>query len=214
MNLNKGISTPIAIGLIVVVSAVVGVLVWQFKPVPETESEPTEPQATTSEEESTTEQPIDYTTQSACEEADYYWYEDSCHEKEQKDDISIFLEEIEQATGVNFSEIKPVEFTWTTGTDSQKPVQPITTTIQGKSFVAEDVTEETFGATLETYFENKEGFDVSEYNVATGMKGEQWGYVKNQTVCILDEGFEDNPSPEQIQSGEVVRVVEVKCGKK
>lgn len=70
MDLNKGISTPIAILLIIAVSAVVGVAVWQF-------TKPAEQPAP--------EQASDYTTQSACKEADYYWYDDACHEEEQKE---------------------------------------------------------------------------------------------------------------------------------
>ncbi|MEF8847475.1 MAG: hypothetical protein V5A57_03555 [Candidatus Paceibacterota bacterium] len=104
MNLNKGISTPIAILLIVVVAAVAGIAVWQFTTSGE-EPGPTPKQPgnyTTQadceevgfywyeencheekQSEPTTKQPGDYTTQAACEDAGYYWYEDACHEKQQ-----------------------------------------------------------------------------------------------------------------------------------
>lgn len=49
MNLNKGISTPITILLIIVASAVVGVLVWQFRGAGGSEPELEKPEATTSE---------------------------------------------------------------------------------------------------------------------------------------------------------------------
>jgi len=68
MNLNKGIYILIVILIIIVVAAVVGVLVWQVtKPT----GQPTSKQAS------------DYTTQSACEEAGYYWYDNSCHKEKQ-----------------------------------------------------------------------------------------------------------------------------------
>jgi len=68
MDLNKGISTPIAILLIIAFSAVTGIVVWQLaKPA----------------EQPTPKQPSDYTTQADCEEADYYWYDNACH-KEQR----------------------------------------------------------------------------------------------------------------------------------
>ena len=70
MNLSKGLSTPIAILLIVVVAAITGVVVWQFT-TPEEQPEPTSTQ------------PSDYTTQATCESEGYYWYEDSCHKEEQ-----------------------------------------------------------------------------------------------------------------------------------
>lgn len=70
MNLNKGISTPIAILLIITVSAVVGVVVWQFA---------------TPTEQPTSKQAGDYTTQSACEEAGFYWYDGTCHEEERSE---------------------------------------------------------------------------------------------------------------------------------
>lgn len=71
MDLNKGISTPIAILLIVVVAVGAGVAIWQFtKPV-----------------EQPVKQPSDYTTQATCQEADFYWYDNACHGKEQKEKL-------------------------------------------------------------------------------------------------------------------------------
>ena len=66
MNLNRGISTPIAILLIVVVAAIVGVGIWQF---------------TATNEEPESNQPSNYATQASCEDAGYHWYDNSCHEE-------------------------------------------------------------------------------------------------------------------------------------
>lgn len=70
MNLNKDIltPTPITIGFIVVISAIVGIAVWQF---------------TKPAEESTPKQARDYTAQSICQKAGFYWYDDVCHKKQQ-----------------------------------------------------------------------------------------------------------------------------------
>lgn len=68
MKRDKGISIPIAILLVITCFAVAGVLIWQFA---------------SFEEEPTTKQPSDYTTQSACGEAGYYWYDKNCYEQPQ-----------------------------------------------------------------------------------------------------------------------------------
>jgi hypothetical protein len=103
MNLNKGISIPIALLLIVVTAAVAGVAIWYFTtPGEQLETTPQQlsdyytTQATCESEgyywyddtcyeeeqsQPTTEQPGDYITQTACESADYYWYDDACHEE-------------------------------------------------------------------------------------------------------------------------------------
>lgn len=83
MNLSKEISTFTAILLIIVISVVVGILVWQFKGVESPELELIELQVTTSEEESATKFPPNYTSSSACEEVGYYWYNQACHKRQQ-----------------------------------------------------------------------------------------------------------------------------------
>lgn len=89
MNLDKEISTPIAISLIVVCFVIAGTAVWQLaKPV----------------EQPTPKQPSDYTTQSACKEVGYYWYKESCHkesqlktiQKEDKDNNNLTLNKEEE----------------------------------------------------------------------------------------------------------------------
>jgi len=72
MDLNKGISTPIAILLIIAFSAVTGIIVWQL---------------TKPAEQPTPKQPSDYTTQADCEDADYYWYDEACHEAQQPETV-------------------------------------------------------------------------------------------------------------------------------
>lgn len=74
MNLNKGISIPTAILFIIICSAVVGIIVWQF---------------TKSAEQPIPKSPSDYITQSACEEANYYWYDKNCYQEPQSETPTI-----------------------------------------------------------------------------------------------------------------------------
>jgi len=89
MNLNEGISTPIAILLMIAVSAVAGVAVWQ---------------PTKLAEELAPKQTSDYTTQSACKEVGYYWYNDACHEEKQEENS---LENTEPTSSTPITLISP-----------------------------------------------------------------------------------------------------------
>lgn len=99
MNLNKGISTPIAIVVIVVVFTVAGVLVWQLtKTSPEVKTHPPRWER--------------QSTQSTCEEAGYYWYDGTCHEEnhpQEEEEQEKGKKRVENCgtTSVSFSSGKP-----------------------------------------------------------------------------------------------------------
>lgn len=115
MNLNKGISTPIAILLIIAVSAVVGVLIWQFA---------------APKEESTPKTASDYTSQSACKEAGFYWYNDVCH-KEQQSGATPSQEDFIKVASPNGGETwkfnEPHDIAWNSNLSSERKVKIIIT---------------------------------------------------------------------------------------
>ncbi|MBZ9569405.1 hypothetical protein KJA16_00600 [Patescibacteria group bacterium] len=125
------------------------------------------------------------------------------------DEVSNLLEDLKQETGIDFSEIKPVEFRW---------IAKVTPTVQdvnikGKRTEAIGISIEQ-EAKVEEFLKNK-GFKKDLYNVAAGTISELVGYKKEQIVCAVVKGATGHreatgqwipPEPEK-------RDVDVNCGK-
>ena len=125
MDLNKGISTPIAILLVAVTVLVAGGAVWYFTNPGE------QPQPTST-------QPSDYTTQATCENEGYYWYDDSCHEEKREElEITEFPQPWENTNWYNPTSIEKSGASWEGVLEEIYPKQGIIKAIQMPSGVPE-----------------------------------------------------------------------------
>jgi len=102
--------------------------------------------------------------------------------KEPKDEVTLFMEEIQQTTGIGFSEIQESEFKWVISVDPETEEM----TIQGKEFEATKITGEQYN-NLEAFLENK-GFSKDIYNLAAGTVSGLTGYKQNGLVCTVSGG--------------------------
>lgn len=130
-------------------------------------------------------------------------------EEEAEDEISILLEELEQETGIDFSEIEEAEIFWIVKVDPKLEEA----TIEGKGFEVEGISD-LQGTKIENFLESR-GFVVDIYNVADGTIVGAVGYKKDQIVCSVVEGFSGykEATGEWIPPDPNKRDVEVKCGK-
>jgi hypothetical protein len=99
------------------------------------------------------------------------------------DEISNFLEDLEQETGIDFSEIENVEFNWVV------KVEPETTeeTVAGKGFEAKRIPSEQFDSIHPFFTDN--GFKTDVYNIAAGTISGLTGYKKDKNVCTVAGGL-------------------------
>ena len=222
-HLNKGISTPIAIAIILLLAVSVGAIaLWQYsemqkeeiKPAPENNLELNE------QEQSCIDSGGEISISSCCKTTDDF--PNLCligpcgcsPDNSQKikvcdcgsgkcfdgnkcvflDEISAFLEELKTETKLDFSEIETVEFSWRGDAEE---------VIQGKGF-RENVSADTYES-INLFFEDQ-GFQIDGKNMADGVRGSLYGYKKDQTVCTLR-------TEHKMVEGQWQPNTEVKCGK-
>jgi len=99
------------------------------------------------------------------------------------DESANLLKDLEQETGIDFSEIKLVEFKWVV--EITPKVQEVD--VEGRVVEAMGISIEQ-EAEVKEFFENK-GFEKDLYNVASGTVSELIGYKKNDIVCTIIGGF-------------------------
>jgi len=99
------------------------------------------------------------------------------------DETSVLLEDLEQATGIDFSEIQDVEFKWVVNVDPQIKEE----TVAGKGFEVNVIPSEQFDKVHQFLIDN--GFKTDVYNLAAGTISGLTGYIKNKTVCTVAGGL-------------------------
>jgi len=115
------------------------------------------------------------------------------------DEISNLLENLEQETGIDFSEIQDVEFKWIVKVDPTITEE----TVVGKGFEANRISSEQYDS-VEQFLKNN-GFEVDLYNITDGLFTGLVGYKKDQIVCTVSGG--STPQEPDIKD------IKVKCGK-
>lgn len=125
------------------------------------------------------------------------------------DEVSIFLRNLTEETGINFSEAKPAEFQWAVGVEPT--VQEID--IQGKEIEVEGISTEQ-EMEIESFFINN-GFEKDPYNIADGTVVGLVGYKKEQAVCVVISGATGYKEAEGdwIPPDPATRDIDIKCGK-
>ena len=129
-------------------------------------------------------------------------------EQVSEDEISNLLENLEQETGINFSEVQDVEFKWIVNVDPQIKEE----TVSGKGFEANVIPSEQFDKIHPFLIDN--GFKTNVYNLAAGTISGLTGYIKNKTVCTVAGGA----TGYQTATGQWIAPepdkndIEVKCG--
>ncbi|XOB40381.1 MAG: hypothetical protein ACKKMR_03680 [Candidatus Nealsonbacteria bacterium] len=125
------------------------------------------------------------------------------------DEILTLLENLEQETGIDFSEIQPVEFKWVVKVDPK--VEEVD--IEGKGFEAKRISNGQYDS-VESFLIDR-GFEKNLYNIADATFVGLVGYKKDQIVCTVSggatgykeaEGQWIPPEPDK-------KDVTVKCGK-
>lgn len=123
-------------------------------------------------------------------------------------DATSLLKAIEQATGIDFSEIKEAEIKWVVEVNPK--VQEVN--IEGKGFKAERISMEQY-IKIESFLESK-GFKKDLYNMADGTVSGLEGYKKDKIACTVTAGATGYkeatgqwipPEPNMVD-------VEVRCG--
>ncbi len=125
------------------------------------------------------------------------------------DEVTLLLGRLQKETGLAFSEIKEVSFSWGLGGEEICQGTPSAeTTIRGKGFSVADLPMTRQGL-IGTFLE-KEGFEADQANLVNEEIRGRTGYRKGDLVCLHlgwvsggEEGLKQNP----ITSG-----AEVKCG--
>jgi len=115
------------------------------------------------------------------------------------DEVSVLLEDLEQETGIDFSEVAEVEFKWVVKVDPK--VEEVD--ISGKGFEATDISSEQYDS-VESFLIDR-GFEKDLYNMADGTFVGLKGYKKDQIVCTVSGGS----TPQEPDINDVT----VKCGK-
>jgi len=126
---------------------------------------------------------------SMSEECKQLLLDDDCEEickgvfpSEQDGESSDILKELEQETGIDFSEIQPLEFKWVVAVDPKvKEVD-----IEGKGFGVRGIPAEQ--ELKVTEFLTNNGFKKDLYNMADGTVAGLTGYKKDQIVCVVAAG--------------------------
>lgn len=100
-------------------------------------------------------------------------------EKELKGEISLLLGDIENVTGLGFSNEQEMEFSWMVEQDGEIKEFPV----NGRQVEAKRVLDVN-SIKVEDYFKNN-GFELDTYNDASGTVIGLSGYKKDNTVCIV-----------------------------
>jgi len=116
------------------------------------------------------------------------------------DEVSVLLEDLEQETGIDFSEAQPVDFKWVVKV-TPKVVEE--EAVSGKGFEAEHISSEQYNS-VESFLTDG-GFEKDLYNMAAGTFVGLKGYKKDQIVCTVSGG--STPQEPDIKD------VTVNCGK-
>jgi len=128
--------------------------------------------------------------------------------EETEDEVSNLLENLEQETGIDFSDIVDVEFDWMV----EKNNNMERVAIQGKGFEANEISIEQYSE-VESFLRDN-GFVADIYNAAAGTISGLDGYRKDYLVCVVIGGAsgykeaEGQWIPPEINK----RDVEVRCG--
>ncbi len=129
-------------------------------------------------------------------------------EPEEKDEITNFLEELKEETGIDFSEIHDVKFKWIIEVDPK--VKEVN--VRGKGFEVTEIPDEQYLG-IEPFFQGKE-FEIDLYNVSSGTVAGAVGYKKDDIVCLIAAGitgYKDAESqwiPQETDKNDV----DIKCG--
>ena len=124
--------------------------------------------------------------------------------EEPKGEISILLENLEQETGIDFSEEQEIQFIWYTGINGELNE----VVIQGKGFEVKGVSSEDHRK-VESFFQDK-GFEIDVYNITDGTFVGLVGYQKDRIVCtVVGRMWLDEQG---IPSEQDKNDVEVRCG--
>jgi len=115
------------------------------------------------------------------------------------DEVLVLLENLEQETGIDFSEIQDVEFKWIVKVDPTITEEIVT----GKGFEANRISSEQYDS-VESFLIDR-GFEKDLYNIADGLFVGLAGYKKDQIVCTISGG--STPQEPDIKD------ITVKCGK-
>lgn len=99
------------------------------------------------------------------------------------DEISILLENLEQETGIDFSEIEETEFKWIVKVDPKVEEE----NVSGKGFEANVISSEEFDSIHPFLINN--GFKTDVYNFADGTISGLRGYRKDKAVCAVSGGL-------------------------
>lgn len=132
----------------------------------------------------------------------------SSSQDESLDEISKLLKELEQETGIEFSDIQPAIIKWVVSV--QPKVQDIS--INGKGFEVEGISEEQ-KAEIESFLKSK-GFKVDLYNIADGTFVGLAGYKKEDIACTVAGGATGykTATGQWIPPEPGKNDIEVKCG--
>jgi len=116
--------------------------------------------------------------------AGYWLYQSTLTpEEEIKDEITLFLEDLKQETGIDFSEIEDAEFKWIVRVDPEIAEETVT----GRGFEANRISSEQFDS-IYPFFTDK-GFETDLYNFADGTISGLEGYKKDKTACTVSGGL-------------------------
>lgn len=100
-----------------------------------------------------------------------------------KDSTTVILESAAKEIGVAYPDIKDGELDW----NFQKGDSVRTISVAGKGFEAVEISADS-SEKLDSYFANL-GFVLDVYNVSAGTMSWVDGYKKEQTVCVVVNGF-------------------------
>lgn len=141
-----------------------------------------------------------------------YWYQTTKPLEKEKSEILNLLNQLEQETNINFSNIKDIEIEWNTKQGIQ--------IIQGKGYEANYISNESYDK-IDSFFQSN-NFEIDVYNVAAGTVSGLTGYKKvssenseEQIVCIIIAGVSGYKKAvgQWIPSDPDKTDVEIMCGK-
>jgi len=99
------------------------------------------------------------------------------------DEILTLLEDLEQETGIDFSEIQELEFKWIVKVDPEIGEEAVA----GKGFEANVISSEQYDSIHPFFIDS--GFKTDVYNLAAGTISELRGYKKDKAVCAVAGGL-------------------------
>lgn len=128
--------------------------------------------------------------------------------EQEQDEVLVFLQELKQETGMNFSESQYIEFQW--NVKKYDEIQAVN--IIGNGFEAQEILNED-QVKVRSFFENN-GFVEDLYNIASGAMVESIGYKKEYLVCVVISGVSgyEQAVGQWIPSDPDKWDIEVKCG--